>query len=340
MLGNGGCSQREKRSGPTYMIANIETMTDMTLQSLLVEVFRVPLLMEWSEVCNKRDGTRQVTLPLMKDVDCFLDFLEDVRTVNNFLTPSNLIQAQYEIHGGFGSKEGFARLLRFLRDKDNLRDWLTRMLANVDKTRRGAPGVDAFNICRGGLARLLSSSLGSWNDEKMAFLSQHVLMNVNELVDDWPFGVPKQAVLGFGGKFGAKRLVRGLEEGHSVPEVLELQLKAVRETYVPNDLTLMGLERLEHASVVVVSANKRPVCVIDTEHFGCLDMISSERETGGSRGCSDNYEVTSPHCHPVPHARYYEQSPEINKVARDAMREHKARVDACLLSETVYHEEC
>ena len=85
---------------------------------------------------------------------------------------------------------------------------------------------------------------------------------------------------------------------HSVPEVLELQLKAVRETHVPNDLTLMGLERLESASVVVVSANKRPVCVTDTEHFGCLDMISSERETGGSRGCSDNYEVTSPHCHP------------------------------------------
>jgi hypothetical protein len=78
---------------------------------------------------------------------------------------------------------------------------------------------------------------------------------------------------------------------------------------------------------VVVVVNQRPICLVEPEHFGCVDMISSEREMGGSRGSSNRYDVTSPHCHPVPKAEYYSRSTAISDVAVTALKEHKARVD-------------
>jgi hypothetical protein len=79
---------------------------------------------------------------------------------------------------------------------------------------------------------------------KMTFFTQHILMNFNELIADWSFGEPETAVIGFGGLFGVKRLMRGVEGGNSVTEVLKLQLKAGRETCSVSDLKMMGLERL------------------------------------------------------------------------------------------------
>jgi hypothetical protein len=114
----------------------------------------------------------------------------------------------------------------------------------------------------------------------------------------------------------------------SVAAVLQLQLTAVRQTYSTSELRMVGLERLEGTSIVVVSVNQRPVCLVDCEHFGCLDMISSERETGGARGSGISYQVTAPHCHPVPHAGYYERSKEVAAIAIAALQEHKARVDS------------
>lgn len=74
-----------------------------------------------------------------------------------------------------------------------------------------------------------------------------------------------------------------------------------------------------------MTVSQRPVCLMEPEHFGCLNMISSERKTGGSRGSGNRCEVTSPHCHPIPHACC---SNVIATVANTAMKEHKARVDA------------
>ena len=324
MLGNGGCSIRVERKGIGFITSNLDKATDMLLQCFLVEVVRVPILMEWSDMKNQSNGTTGVTLPSLGDIDDFLDFISDVMSVNKFQTTRNLLQTQYEIHTGFGSAGTFTRVLRYLGRE--LSSWMSFLMGGM-ATR--AEGVDGFDICRNSLATKLSGTeaMGSWNDDKMQFFTQHVLMNMNELVDDWPFGIPKKVVLGFGGLFGAKRLVRGMEEVHSVQEVLHLQLKAVREKFSERELTMMGLERLEGTSEVVVSINRRPICLVETEHFGCLDMISSERETGGSRGSGNRYDVTSPHCHPVPHARYYSRSKEIHNVAVAAIKEYKARVD-------------
>ena len=90
---------------------------------------------------------------------------------------------------------------------------------------------------------------------------------------------------------------------------------------------MMGLERQVGTSVVVVSVNQRPICLVEPEHFGCLDMITSEREMGGSRGSSNRYDVTSPHCHPVPNASYCGVSDKIRAVAVGAVKEYKARVE-------------
>jgi hypothetical protein len=60
----------------------------------------------------------------------------------------------------------------------------------------------------GRLATFISDNdgLGSSMSGKAPFQCQHILMNLNECVDDFPLGVPKLPVIRFGGAFGAQLL--------------------------------------------------------------------------------------------------------------------------------------
>jgi len=327
MLGNGGCGRRVERKGLGYVKANSSHVADMLFQCLLVEVVRVPIMMEWSKF--KKDGSRSSTiqLPTLDETVPFLEFIQDIMSVNKFLTTRNLLQTQYEIHIGFGTLSGFQRILSYL--SHHLENWLSSITAQVAILKSATPPVDIFDVCRSSLSSLLSvpQALGSWNGPKVQFFCQHILMNMNELIDDWPFGVPDNVILGFGGLFGAKRLKRGVDENLSIRQVLFLQLDRIRDSVTDTDLQMMGLERRLGTSIVVVILNKREICAVEPEHFGCLDMVSSERETGGSRGSGNRYEVSTPHCHPVPHMHFHLLSPEIARVAIMAMKELKAKVD-------------
>ena len=327
MLGNGGCGRRVERKGLGYVKANTSQVADMLFQCLLVEVVRVPILMEWSNFVRDGTGSSPIQLPTLDEVVPFLDFIQDIMSVNKFLTTRNLLQTQYEIHIGFGTLSGFQRILSYL--SHNLENWLLSITAEVAILKSATPPVDIFDLCRSSLSSLLSGpqALGSWNGPKVQFFCQHILMNMNELIDDWPFGVPDHVILGFGGLFGAKRLKRGVDENLSIREVLCLQLETIRDSVTASDLKMMGLERRLGTSIVVVILNQREICAVEPEHFGCLDMVSSERETGGSRGSGNRYEVSTPHCHPVPHMHFHLQSPEIARVAIMAMKELKAKVD-------------
>jgi hypothetical protein len=41
---------------------------------------------------------------------------------------------------------------------------------------------------------------------KLSFHCQHIMMNCNKLIADWPFGYPKEIIFGYGGEMGVKML--------------------------------------------------------------------------------------------------------------------------------------
>jgi hypothetical protein len=145
MLGNEGCEKRKDRKGIDFVTANLDLVADMTLQCLLVEVVRVPVLLEWSEVKKMRDGTTGCSLPLLADIDCFLDFIADVMTVNKFQTTRNLLQTQHDLHVGFGSTSTFTRVLKHLRDE--LRGKLGSLVHGV-MGRKMDLAIDVFSVCK------------------------------------------------------------------------------------------------------------------------------------------------------------------------------------------------
>jgi hypothetical protein len=62
------------------------------------------------------------------------------------------------------------------------------------------------------------------------------------------------------------------------------------------------------------------VCILEIEHWCCLDFIYTERGAGGSRGLGNQYGVTFPHCHPVPSQNCS------NTIAVSAIQEFKCNV--------------
>jgi hypothetical protein len=323
MLGHGGGDKRMERKGIAYVRDNLEKVATMFLHCLLVEVVRVPILLEWSLLQNTgTPGDMRVSLPMLDDIDTFLDFVCDLMTFNKFKTMRNIIQTQYEVHEGFVSTVSFSRAIKFFVKE--VEQWLRGMTKQVSLWHTDPSGPDVFSNCVATLSQLLTleGCLGPWGaKEKMHFFCQHILMNVNELIDDWPFGKPSEAVFGYGGRFGVRRLIRGMElPMSSMQEVLGVQLDHVR-TNSDQELAMVGLER-GPAGEVFISINKRPLCVLEPEHWGCLHMITSERGAGGSRGTGVSYAVTAPHCHPVRHANFR------SSIANASIKEYKAKVES------------
>ena len=293
----GGGMKRSERKGLGYLKTNLALCTDYLLQSILVEVLRVQILMEWSLYQDNSN-----TLPSIEHIPKFLIFLKAIRKENNWRVTSNFLQTQYEIHPSFHSSETFDRFFNYIAKE--LEPWLQRTVLIAEACQ---PGEDTFARCRLSLAQLLSGAeaLGSSN-EKLEFLCQHALMNLNEIVDEWPLGKPLEIIMGFGGKFGLSMLQRELNQKRVRNEPKKSKASMMNEILrfacarSDEELELAGLRRDDQ--VVVVAINGRPLCRIEPEHWGCIVYGNTERRPGRSRGCGNRYEVTSPHCAPVPNA--------------------------------------
>jgi hypothetical protein len=183
------------------------------------------------------------------------------------------------IHDAFKDHSAFARILKFLGRE--FTQWVIYIVRWVSE-RSLICESDTFSYCIESLAELLSrvEGLGPCGD-KIHFFCQHVLMNMNEIIDDWPFGPPKKAIFGFGGLFGARRLARGSGDGMTTPQQMLVQQLDYVKDRPTSELKLVGME-LHKEEGVFVSDNHRPVCILDTEHWGCLDFSYTERGAGGS----------------------------------------------------------
>jgi hypothetical protein len=300
MKGNGGGRQRANRKGLSFMNAHLDSTVDMLFQCFLVEVVRLPVLVEWSTFKERDLAQKVTTLPVVADIDSFLHFVGDILSHNNFCLSRNVLQTQYELHDAFNYMSGFSRVVAYVAR--GCRVWVCNTISLVTNTPSG-DDTDVFGNCISSLAAFMSDSQGLGTPgDKPLFFCQHILMNLNELVAGWPFGKPQVAIMGFGGTFGARRLARGVGNQYTTQEVLALQLETTK-TSDSNELAMIGVEKADDGTITI-SQNERTLCILEPEHWGCLDYTVIERAPGGSRGLGIRYEVSFPHCHPIRHVEF------------------------------------
>jgi hypothetical protein len=168
---------------------------DLFFQCLVIEVVKVQVLVEWSRAFYPGEPH---CLPRLVDVPIFLQHVDAVLLLTHANSANGIIQEQYD----FNDKLNFRRFFKYL--SATLEQWLSRLLLSLGNG--SVQSDDTFQMVIGRLATFISDNdgLGSSMCGKAPFQCQHILMNLNECVDDFPLGVPKLPVTGFGGAFGAQ----------------------------------------------------------------------------------------------------------------------------------------
>ena len=97
------------RTGASYIRQNIISAVDHLFHSVLVEVVRLPILMEWRSAFQSKEVA---SLPRVADIDAFLLFLDSVRFKNKRRTMTNILQTQYDLHEAFSKSSAFSRFMK------------------------------------------------------------------------------------------------------------------------------------------------------------------------------------------------------------------------------------
>jgi hypothetical protein len=211
----------------------------------------------------------------------------------------------------------------FLHLQTELEPWLTRLVSFLDKKPHNSEHYDCFKGVNERLTKFINKDDLGKTTTKQPFQSQHILMNYNEVVSDFPFGVPVLPIMGFGGSFGAQLLQKSVFKGSDtamVEEVMSDLLKQYSGRSSEDDLTMMGLKRND-SGVVVVAINDLPITVCLSEHGCCEQYYILERGPGGTKGSSVMPKLSSSYCHPVPHYDFMTEQASL------AIHTFKKRVD-------------
>ena len=286
---NGGAAHRKLRKGRIWMTANVEASTQLFFHSILIEVVKVEVLVEWS---LGRYGSEKSSLPTLSEIPSFLDFIKAVVRANGSSSTKCVLHDQYEFNDNFGQPDIFAQFFRHVQT--GLSPWLLRQLSHdVESTQ------DLFGHTNKMLANFINLQMAEAHS-KQAFHCQHMLLNYNEVVDCSPFGQPLTPIVGFGGGFGAQLLQDKdfkPNDSRMVGEVMNRLLVQYRGQSASH-LLMLGLKKKGDGSVVV-AVNDRPLCVCDPEHGCCMQYPVLERAAGGSKGMSNVPNLVSSHCHPI-----------------------------------------
>jgi hypothetical protein len=290
---NNGPDARRDRPGRTWVRGNIAAATDLFFQCILVEVVKVEVLLEWSSCFH---GTYAKKLPTLVDIPCFLDFVVAILRKDGAASTNWVTHDQYMINENFKNRTMFLQFFNYLQTE--LLQWFSQLLL-IDVMGTD----DLFGTINIRLTKFINDDQGIGDaSTKQPFHCQHMLMNFNEVVADFPFGEPVSPVVGFGGAFGAQLLQKKVFQAHE-PKMVQPFMKRLLHLYcqqTPNDLQMLGLEKIDGLVGIFVVANKRPLGVCDPEHGCCIQYPVIERASGGSKGQSSRPKLASSYCHPVP----------------------------------------
>lgn len=301
MLCNGGGQMRVHRPGLSWIEEDPRRGADIFFQCVIVEVVKVQVLIEWTRCFYP---TLPERLPILEDIPDFLKFVDSILLQSSVESTNGLIQEQYEVSTNFNDRGAFSRFFLYLAS--DLEPWLSRLVPTI----KDYQGESLFSNLITRLSTFINSNdgLGSTMCTKSPFQCQHILMNVNELVDNFPTGIPTRPVIGFGGSFGAQLL----QEATFLPAnklMVETTMKSLLARYNKGsvaELTILGLkqELIDGKPSVCVSINSRPLTVCDPEHGCCMSYYFYERKPGCTKGAAANPKLVFSHCHPIPTATF------------------------------------
>lgn len=301
MLSNNGGSARNTRPGLTFIQNHIDRASDMFFQCFLVEIVKVQVLLEWSRLNRNTDGCVH-QLPSLSEIPQFLEFIGCILQKSATYSMSAITHDQYELNPSFHDKGSFNQFFSHLGQ--SLQSWLVRLVC-WRKTEM-SPNADLFlEVNKRLVTFITSSNSGIENSGKQPFHCQHILMDFNELVDGFPFGVPKCPVVGFGGSFGAQLLQKETFSAGNPEMVERLMTDLLHQYSIQSDhsLTVLGLERSGIDSVKI-GINSRELTTCESEHGCCMQYIVVERRAGCSKGLSNEPKVSFTYCHPIPQSNF------------------------------------
>ena len=301
MKANGCPMDRKARNGLDWIQQNELLTLDLFFQCILVEVVKVHVLVQWSRCIHQKDWF----LPVVSDIPGFLHFVDTYLSKTKATTTSRIIQEQYEINENFKDLGMFRRF--FTHVSHQLESWLLKLVESTIHLTEGDKTDDLFSVTNKSLTAFIDGEHAMGDQSyKQPFHSQHILMNMNNLVAGFPFGKPIVPVVGFGASFGAQLLQDekfNAEDSDMIKAVMARILERLEHKTTKSDLTLLGLKKLDDGTVVV-AINEMPLTVCLAEHCCCIQLYIVERMTGGTKGSSANPKLASPHCHPIPHTDF------------------------------------
>ena len=266
---NSGGNARRLRRGRQWINTHLVKATDTFFQCMLIEILRVEVLVEWSLCFNGSDVSR---LPGILDIPSLLDFTDAVLRKRGVSSTKSVIQEQYQINDNFKDRQIFRSFFEHLQKE--LPSWLARQ---VD--RDICDSQHLFSETNKLLTKFVNNGIvDSYHTQPLH--CQHMLLNFNEVVDQFPFGAPVTPVVGFGGNFGAQ-LLQDKEFKSNDPVMVRNVMSNLLDNYSSrskSDLLLLGLKKTSDGKGVSVIINGRPLGVCDPEHGCCIQYPVLERE--------------------------------------------------------------
>ena len=315
----GGLEGKQSRNGMKFWEENDVEFANIGFQCFLAEAMNnTSLLIHWhlwEE--SKEDGGTFPLVPKLEDIwrykffqDCFQEFNGHGNSIKLFSTGSytkfrNLLEKK-SFHLLLDSMltefEPFMKRLRNIikEETQKKRDPFWRAIVEASKFL-GEIGVDDDD------------------SDSVRFFCQHWMMNINEVCDDFPMGVPNKVVMKFGSHYGLDMM--GVKDKASL-EFLSNWCKDISNI---DDDWLCAIGLVKQGEVVFVAINMRPVTSLEPEHWSCVGMFYVERSEGGTRGFSDNPRIDIAFLDPIKAIRGVEGS-ELHRIEHANIQFAEARV--------------
>jgi hypothetical protein len=171
--------------------------------------------------------------------------------------------------------------------------------------------------------------------DKLLFVCGQVCADMEELIDELPFGEVRSVCSGPGSRAGFAVFK---EEKH-------LEFLEDMGTLSVDQLLMQGLERTSRGVRVIY--NKRYINKVDVEHGCCKVGVFVPKLAGGGGSLSVQPRKQAPHCHPVRNSPFDDSisAPEIErikKIAGNALQAFKRAVldETWLSPESILGEQC
>jgi hypothetical protein len=334
----GGGHLRASRKGLGWLRTNLTTAVDFLVHSVVLRCLgKTHALKSWCEYSRKRlKRTGTWFLPGVDEVDDFLAF------VKKAIATTRSKKRKNECHD-FTSDQ----FLRTLDDNFKTFRGLEQVLQVWKKfahtTLKSFAGNESISLARNSRETFIASLvrvfvLGGCNQEgdKLKFVCSQICADMEELIDELPFGEVLSVCTGPGSKAGYAVFQ---EENHA-------QFRKKLRGLSVDQLLMTGLERDSRGQVRIIY-NKRYHNLVDMEHGGCKIGVYVPKLPGGGGSISVQPRKQAPHCHPVCNTVFDPsisaiETERIKKIASNAIQAFKRAVlnDTWLTPEGTVGEHC